>query len=163
MMEKVRVQEFYKIDDQGYQGTCTAIGLKNPAVLTGEQLDHFDRVRGWFDRKEVKNFKEANDRFKAEAVQMSAPPTDKVARTFDTITEAKATEALEAALNVLDTAAQTVPETVLNSFYGHLLKRAQSPEFQERLKQSSNGNAQAIEAEFTVENPAPALPASSPS
>lgn len=161
-MEKARVQDFYKIDDQGYQSTCTVIGLKNPAVLTGEQLNHFDQVRGWLDNKEVKNFKEANDRFKAESVQKAAPQTDKVAQTFDTITEAKAEAALEAALNVLDTAAQTVPETVLNSFYSHLLKRAQSPEFQERLKQSSNGNAQAIEAEFTVESPAPALPASKP-
>jgi tRNA isopentenyl-2-thiomethyl-A-37 hydroxylase MiaE len=162
MMEKARVQEFYKIDDQGYQSTCTVIGLKNPPVLTGEQLNHFDQVRVWLDNKEVKNFKEANDRFKAEALQQAAPPTDKVAQTFDTVTEAKAATALDAALNVLDSAEQTLKETLLNSFYGHVLKRAQSPEFQARLKQSSNGNAQAIEAEFTVENPAPALPASSP-
>jgi hypothetical protein len=159
-MDKTKVLDFYKVDDQDYKSTCTIIGLKNPTTLTGQQLDDFDRVRGWFEKKEVKNFNEARDRFKAEAIQQAAPQTEKVAQTFDTVTEAKAEAALEAALNVLDTAAQTVPETVLNSFYAHLLKRAQSPEFQERLKQSSNGNAQAIEAEFTVESSAPALPAS---
>lgn len=161
-MDKAKVLDFYKVDDQDYKSTCTIIGLKNPTTLTGQQLDDFDRVRGWFEKKEVKNFNEARDRFKAEAIQQAVPPTDKVAQTFDTVTEAKAATALDAALNVLESAEQTLKETLLNSFYGHVLKRAQSPEFQERLKQSSNGNAQAIEAEFTVESPAHALPASQP-
>jgi hypothetical protein len=65
-MDKARVIEFYKIDDQGYQSTCTIIGLKNPPTLTGEQLDQFDRIRGWLDNKEVSNYQEAQERFRLE-------------------------------------------------------------------------------------------------
>jgi hypothetical protein len=66
MMDKAKVLDFYKIEDQGYQSTCTVIGLKNPKTLTGEQLDHFDTVRLWLDNKEVRNFKEARERFRLE-------------------------------------------------------------------------------------------------
>lgn len=159
-MDKVRVLEFYKISEQTYQSTCSAIGLKNPALLTGEQLDHFDRVRGWLDNKEVKNFKEASDRFQSEVVQPKAAPGADVSKKFEAITESKAATALETALNVLDTAEQTLQKTLLDSFYAQVLKRAQSPEFQERLRQSSQPNAQAIDAEYTVESPA--LPAPQP-
>jgi vacuolar-type H+-ATPase subunit H len=163
-MEKARVLEVFKVDDQAYQSTCSAIGLKNPAALIGTQLEQFDRVRNWLDSKEVKNFKEASDRFKAEAKATAdkkpSAPTEEVVQAFDAVTEAKAEAAVETALNVVDDAAQSLEETLVVKFYGHVLKRFQSPEIQARLRQSRKDNSNTLEGEITVDIPALPVPQS---
>ena len=157
-MEKAQVLEVYKIDDDTYQGTCTILELKNPNALTGAELNEFDKIRGWFDKQEVKSFGEAKKRFKveakAEAEKKPGAPSKEVVRAFDTVTEAKADTAVETALNVLDDAAQSLEEGLVANFYGNVLKRLLSPEIQARLKQSRRDTSIALEGEITVDVPA---------
>jgi vacuolar-type H+-ATPase subunit H len=151
-MEKARVLECYKIDDQAYQGTCTAIGLKNPGILTGEQLDQFDRVRGWLDQKEVKSFKEATERFKAEA-EAKAKSKDAVDLTelkadilkeAEPTGEANAKAALENVVSLVKdaqkTAAQFTAQVLMGNFHKSFIEGLRSSEVQQQLRWDSKQN-----------------------
>jgi hypothetical protein len=180
-MEKARVLECYKVDDQAYQGTCTAIGLKNPNTLTGEQLDQFDRVRGWLDKKEVKNFKEATDRFKAEAearakaasvANLSATlNTSAIAGSLHEPAAAKAESTLQNGLDMLNDVDQHIQRSLIKPYLEAVYKQAQSPEFQEKYRKACEGET-VVDADFFTEilleiegesAATPALPASQPS
>jgi hypothetical protein len=180
-MDKARVIDFYKIDDQAYQSTCTIIGLKNPATLTGEQLDHFDRVRGWFDNKDVKNFKEANDRFKAEAeARAKATSVANLSATLNTSAIAgslhepaavKAESTLQNGLDMLNDVDQHIQRSLSKPYLQEVYKQAQSPEFQEKYRKACEGET-VVDTDFFTEilmeiegqsAATPALPASPPS
>lgn len=161
-MEKARVLEFYKIDDQAYQSTCSAIELKNPATLTGVQLDQFDKVRGWLDSNEVKNFIEAKKRLKAEqeAAKKPAEIDADILKYAEPAAIANADAALETVLDALQDAQKQATEAVVGAFNARLIAGLKSPEFQKRLMQTSSRNSNIIEAEFTKVQENPVLPAS---
>jgi hypothetical protein len=159
-MEKARVLECYKIDDQAYQGTCTAIGLKNPDILTGGQLDHFDRVRGWLDKKEVKNFKEATERFKAEAgarakaeskANLSAALNNSsLESSLHEPAVLKAESTLQNGLDRLNEVDQHIQRSLITPYVREIYQQVQSPEFQEKYRKACEGET-VVDADFFTE------------
>jgi hypothetical protein len=146
-MDRAQILEFYKVDGYQYQGTCAVIGLENPVTLTGEQLDHFDRVRGWLDSREVHTFDEASDRFKAEAEQKPKAVSDELLKSFTLSAQIKADSAMDEVLSVLQKAESKVQKKALQAFYARAAQIAQSPEYQEKLRQACEGET--IEADFS--------------
>jgi restriction endonuclease Mrr len=123
-MKKARVQDFYEIDDQGYLSTCTVIGLKNPATLTGEQLDYFDTVRSWLDNKEVKNFKAAQERFRLEQ-EKESETREKIIEaleTLDPIIKERANICLEELLSKVGSHEAELLQVALDAVSEHLGK-----------------------------------------
>ena len=138
-MEKARVLEIYNVDNQVYQSTCSVIGLKNPAALTGDELDQFDTVRGWLDKREALTFDEARTRFKAEAAQKPKAAANDLLKSFELSAEVKADSAMDKILTVLQGAEAKVQKGALQAFYKRAAKIAQSPEYQEKLRQACEG------------------------
>ena len=172
-MEKARILEFYKLDEQAYQDTCSTIGLKNPKELSGAQLHEFDRIRGWLDAGEVKNFSDAKKRLKAEKEAKSTNGIDPAAMEADIIKQikpaakAKADAALAsiagAAENARQVAVQIASNAIVNEFVSHFISGLASPEFQQRFKGNSDKNRETIEAEFNeVQDEMPSLPPTQP-
>jgi hypothetical protein len=133
-MDKAKVLEAYKLDDQAYQGTCTAIGLKNPDTLTGEQLDHFDTVRDWLDTKEVKNFKEATDRFKAQAAARLQDNKDSfgIVDILGDRIDQKARQGVEEVMGAISVSGEGVIESAMARYRKTFIEYATSPEIESK-------------------------------
>jgi tRNA isopentenyl-2-thiomethyl-A-37 hydroxylase MiaE len=119
MMDKAKVLDFYKIEDQGYQSTCTVIGLKNPKTLTGEQLDHFDTVRLWLDNKEVRNFKEARERFRLE-LEKEPEALLEIKEMLNSFMEERANNFMEELLSKLESDEAELLQVALDAISKHL-------------------------------------------
>ncbi|MCG9889801.1 MAG: hypothetical protein MH252_01845 [Thermosynechococcaceae cyanobacterium MS004] len=149
-MDRERVKEVYKVDDFQYERTCAVIGLWNPSGLTGEKLDQFERVRLWFDTRQVHTFEEASDRFEAEAELKPKAVSDELLETFEESAEFKADSAMVQVLSVLKDAESKVQEKALNAFYARAAQIAQSPEYQEKLRKACEGEE--IEDDFSSDD-----------
>jgi hypothetical protein len=164
-MDKARVIECYKIDEQVYQSTCTVLGLKNPKTLTGEQLNQFDMVRGWMDNKECSTFNEAKERFKKEQTNKPQDLAEEIVKGFSPISDGSADRTLEEISGILKQADSKVKQAVLQSFYRRVIEGSQSPEYQEKLRKACEGEI--IDADFfsmfALTATVPALPESQPS
>jgi hypothetical protein len=82
LMEKAKVLKVFEVNDETYQKVCTVIGLKNPPELSGGEIDSFEMVQGWLDRKECANAKEAIARFNEEKPEPSGI-SDAVAKALE--------------------------------------------------------------------------------
>ena len=152
-MDKSRILEVFGVDDTTYQGTCTAIGLKNPATLTGVQLDHFEVVRGWLDKKECKNFKEATEAFKSWQAQT---PTAAGLDELKSFVEFAADESMKRAAIQLKTLSEQDQAAIVQMYRQRQVEQA--PKYRAMFEQLAEG--QTVDADFLPSVPQPALPPS---
>lgn len=65
-MEKSKILKLFEANDDTYQKVCAVMGLKNPPELSGVEIDDFEKIKGWLDRKECADAKAATARFNDE-------------------------------------------------------------------------------------------------
>ena len=139
-MDKAQILKGWEIDDPAYQGTCTAIGLKNPASLTGVQVDQFSLVRGWLQSGDCKNFREATAKYQNYIKSIPASNEGDLQQSLSAL-ERSAEQTLEEILLVIKSADGEAKAAALNVYKRRLMEIASSPEYQAKLERLLQGEA----------------------
>jgi hypothetical protein len=159
-MQKEKVLQVFEIDDAAYQGTCTAIGLKNPADLTGQQIDRFSTVRDWMMSGECKNFKAATEKMKElDLSQAQARPVSAALTAGFERLEKLADKTLDEVIAMIQSEDAEAKRAALEVYRNRIVARINTPEYQAQIEAAFNGET--IDADFLPVD-RPGLPQSQP-